>query len=287
MTWLIPAKTFLIGEYAALHGGPAILLTTEPYFKITTTTAHNNLANIHPDSPAGKWWSQQKQTELGLIWHDPYFGCGGLGASSAQFVGVFKAWHELHNLEFNIDELFDAYQQYAWQQIGTRPSGYDVLAQSMSGCVVINQHKITPPLYPWIFKDLAFILLHTGQKLATHHHLSTLKLDEHLEELHLIANSAIKAFQTSDNRLLIHSVNDYYTVLLNMGLVAPHTQTIIKKLREDPKILSAKGCGAMGSDTIVILLSVEDLPEIMKKLSQDSLTVLANTKNITINEKIL
>ena len=35
ITWKIPAKTFLVGEYAALTGACAIVLTTKPCFSFS------------------------------------------------------------------------------------------------------------------------------------------------------------------------------------------------------------------------------------------------------------
>lgn len=90
MKWLIPAKTFLLGEYAALAGASAILLTTYPCFELTLTSKNNQLSEIHPKSPAGVWW-QQQHLDHGLIWNDPYTERGGLGASSAQFLASYLA----------------------------------------------------------------------------------------------------------------------------------------------------------------------------------------------------
>ena len=49
--WTIPAKTFLMGEYAALAGESALLLTTTPHFELSLTD-NPGLHGIHPDSPA-------------------------------------------------------------------------------------------------------------------------------------------------------------------------------------------------------------------------------------------
>ena len=52
-TWSIPAKTFLVGEYAALKEQSAILLTTTPCFELRLTS-QPGLHGIHPQSPAGR-----------------------------------------------------------------------------------------------------------------------------------------------------------------------------------------------------------------------------------------
>ena len=52
-----PAKTLIVGDYAALDGGDAIVLNTAPRFscKIKKSQGEKTNFNIHPDSPAGQW----------------------------------------------------------------------------------------------------------------------------------------------------------------------------------------------------------------------------------------
>ncbi|WP_206753639.1 hypothetical protein, partial [Escherichia coli] len=59
MKWQIPAKTFLLGEYADIAGEPANLLTTSPCFALTLTE-NAKLEGIHPKSPAGLWWQKNQ-----------------------------------------------------------------------------------------------------------------------------------------------------------------------------------------------------------------------------------
>ncbi len=138
MKWFIPAKTFLVGEYVATQKGPAIILLTTSCFELSLIP-ENKLEGIHPDSPAGFWWRKQNHHQ-GLHWYDPYKK-GGLGASSAQFVGAFLADHYLKGKEINPRSLLDNYYSLTHLKLGTPPSGYDVLAQTMSLCAYINQKK--------------------------------------------------------------------------------------------------------------------------------------------------
>ena len=66
MKWFIPAKTFLLGEYAALAEASAIILTTTPCFELSLSSK-KGLSGIHPKSPAGLWWQQQQCLNKGLI----------------------------------------------------------------------------------------------------------------------------------------------------------------------------------------------------------------------------
>ena len=55
MNWCIPAKTFLLGEYVAIVGGAAIILTTTPGFEVRLVDT-GDVTGIHPSSPAGLFW---------------------------------------------------------------------------------------------------------------------------------------------------------------------------------------------------------------------------------------
>lgn len=155
MKWLIPAKTFLLGEYAAVAEASAIVLTTTPCFQLSHNTAPG-LVGIHPQSPAGLWWQQQKNIETGLSWHDPYAGIGGVGASSAQFLASYLASRMLQEKRPDMDSMLEAYYQSSWTGKGLRPSGYDVIAQSQHGCVYINRQKEIVQCYNWPFHNLSF-----------------------------------------------------------------------------------------------------------------------------------
>src|SRR4051812_39210067 len=107
MKWQIPAKTFLIGEYAALVGHSAILLTTTPCFELSLEPSEKNF--IHPESPAGLWLKKQ-EANIKLTWKDPYQGQGGLGASSAQFLSCYLATCYLQNKTVELEQLLQAYE---------------------------------------------------------------------------------------------------------------------------------------------------------------------------------
>ncbi len=253
MTWSIPAKTFLLGEYAAIAGAPAIVLTTSPCFKLTLSDKAG-LHGIHPESPAGRWWLAHGREDMGLEWYDPYQGRGGMGASSAQFLGAYLA--SLHGQKGGVrqEEMLDAYLQSAWSGEGLRPSGYDVLAQSLHGCVYIDRQTSHCQIFSWPFQDMTFLLLHTGKKLATHHHLQTMVLPSEIHSLALIVDRAKRAFESADSALLVDAVNGYHQQLKRMNLVAERSLEQIALLGKHHDVLAIKGCGAMGADVLLLLV---------------------------------
>lgn len=275
MTWLIPAKTFLIGEYAAVQGAPAILLTTSPCFTVALSN-EPGLYGIHPESPAGRWWIAQKISHFGLQWHDPYDSRGGLGASSAQFIGAYLASSEIKKKTVHQDNMMDTYFQLSWQGKGIRPSGYDVLAQLSHGCVFIENNQTKS--HQWPFHDLAFVLLHTGKKLATHQHLQQLNLSGEVQSLITTIESAQLAFNKADSSRLIDAINTYHDQLMQMSLVAETTLNYIEMLQKHDDILAMKGCGAMGSDILLLLTPLSRLEALLIYLSTTELKVIATNK---------
>ncbi|MGC1181331.1 hypothetical protein [Legionella sp.] len=268
MNWLIPAKTFLLGEYAALAEASALILTTTPCFKLSLTL-EKDLFGIHPDSPAGLWW-QQQGLDKGLVWEDPYAGRGGLGASSAQFLASYLASCFVQHKHPILDDMLSAYYQSSWTGKGLRPSGYDVIAQSQQGCVYINKKNKITQSYAWPFHDLSFFLLHTGIKLTTHHHLQESTLPQPIEYLSKLVDEAKQAFEQSNSQQLISSINRYHKQLVELNLVAHHSLMLIKQFKEYPEVLAIKGCGALGADVLLLMTSRTNAPSLSNKLKAEN-----------------
>lgn len=289
MKWHIPAKTFLLGEYAAIAEGSALILTTTPSFSLSINeSAANAQSTIHPESPAGKWLLHQNIVTKKMDWHDPYKGQGGLGASSAQFIGVFLADCYLHDKVPTLSALLSAYYTCAWNQKGLKPSGYDVIAQSQNGCVFINKSKQIIQSYAWPFNSLSFILIHSGKKLATHNHLLDTSLPNDLSSLSALSDNARIAFEESDAEKLVNSINRYHQKLAELSLVAQHSYELIQQLSNLKEVLAIKGCGAMGSDLILIVCEKQNKQHVIQQLSARGHHALAtednlNTKSLKIS----
>lgn len=286
MKWRIPAKTFLLGEYVAVASGPAIVLTTSPCFELSFAE-DDRVEGIHPESPAGQWWAHHRIPSQGLIWHDPYQGKGGLGASSAQFLSVYLASCRLLHVTPNHKALLDAYYQCAWRGEGLKPSGYDVLAQTQNRCVYINRQTREMKTYEWAFKDISFLLLHSGQKLATHYHLQTMSLPKAIDELTTTVDLAQAAFEQRNSDALVKAVNTYQQQLTNLRLVAPHSLEHIQMFNSQPEVLAAKGCGALGADVLLLIVPTNNLKAKVKNLRSEGWTVLATSDNLYAGRSLM
>ena len=235
MKWQIPAKTFLLGEYAALAEGSAIILTTSPYFELSLSTTNQGLSGIHPESPAGIWW-QQQNINKGLSFYDPYSSRGGLGASSAQFLGTYLACCQLNNKLPDLQEMLAAYYHCSWSGVGLKPSGYDAIAQSQKGCVYINKQSNTIKSYQWPFTDLSLLLIHSGVKLATHQHLQATTLPTSINQLSAIVEQAKQAFEQVNGEQLIKAINDYHQEINDLNRVAQHSLDIYQTIKSIPRV---------------------------------------------------
>jgi mevalonate kinase len=280
-TWSIPAKTFLLGEYAALADLGAMIITTNPCFELSLSSSPG-LHGIHPDSPAGLFWEQTQCSDAGLFWHDPFENRGGMGASTAQFLGAYWAACYLENKTPSRTHMLEAYWQFAWSGRGLKPSGYDLIAQSLSACVYLNRSHQQCESFLWNFTDLDFILVHTGHKLPTHHHLLETILPNDVLKLDAIVTLAKQAFTQSNSLDLVSAVNAYYQALLDMELVCLTTQKLVASLKLHPGVLAAKGCGAMGADVVLLLISPNHTRAIAQALLEMKLKILATTSLIKI-----
>lgn len=280
MRFSIPAKTFLVGEYLALSGLPALVITTTPHFELSLGTSAALLQHaIHPKSPAGQFLLSQMPHDRALLCDDPYQGKGGFGASSAQFVGAYLLYCTHVKMNPTLPGLFEAYQAVHQGQ-SIKPSGYDVLAQAIGGCVYIDKQNEKIDSLRWDFEDLSFGLFHTGKKLATHQHLSEISPIFENKILQRLVNKAHHAFLFKDSEALIEAVNGYHDALLEMGLVASHTTDFIHLCRQYPEVLAAKGCGALGADVILVLTRKTQMNALKSKMTGLGLEAIATTEQI-------
>lgn len=286
MKWKVPAKTFLLGEYAALNGGSALILTSKPCFELTLID-EPGLNGIDSSSPAGRYWLGLPPVEQGLSWHDPYEGIGGLGASSAQFLAVYLADCHLRNQQPNRKTLLERYFQFAWNGKGIKPSGYDVMAQEQQQCVFINGQRHETCNYPWPFSELAFILVHSRHKLATHEHLQSFQLNFSTDRLSRLAEQGCMAFEQANDTLLVNAVNACQQQLEALQLITPDSVKAIADLKSNEGVVAAKGCGALGADVILLLVEKRRLSGLRNELSGMGWNVLATNMELYIGEHLV
>jgi mevalonate kinase len=266
----VPSKTFLLGEYLAMQGGPAIMALTSPCFSL------NSKQRLHPDCMAARFWRdyQGRDCDWGLT--DPYHGKGGLGASSAEFVLAYK--QIFPQSQQNPAHLREIFFKYVDENAKQKPSGYDVMAQMHQGLLCIQENHIEP--LTWSFEQLGFVLVHTGQKLKTHEHLFTGQWTLDVEQLSQNVQKATHALKIQNDDLFVQSICDFHQALCESHLVATHSLDLLNQLRMNLPILASKGCGAMGADVMLLVMKIQNMPTVIRYLQQEKLDILATHQQL-------
>lgn len=292
----VPGKTFLVGEYLAMHGGPSILLNTAPRFILNVVPATGSQREVAfpRESPAGRFLARHAHelSHYKFVFSDPHMGKGGLGASSAQFVLAYAFSASLNpatrqqNLELN--RVLTEFRACAWdldRGDQNQASGADVVSQLTGQVTVFDGVSGRASALSWPFPRLRFTLIRTGQKLATHEHLKTQASQPGeipLTDLKKAVAMAIRSFSEKDDSLLIQAVKDYASSLSVAHLVAPQTNEILRLMKSGiPGILAAKGCGAMGADVVLILHRKEAADEIAFAVKRQGLEVCGSDQSLS------
>ena len=263
MKFWIPAKIFLLGEYIALRGLPSLVACTQPFFELEVEGHSEGLPqifNIHLKSPAGRFIEAQGLDFESVRFHDPYHGQGGVGASTAQFLGCFYA--SKHTTCIDLNDLLATYRTYTFQNQGFPPSGVDLIAQTAGGICYVDRIKNEQTVFAWPWPHLSLRFIRTRQKVLTHQHLAELtSLPEGpFEELVL---QATQALLQKDPDPFIFAINEYGTQMALQHFVTAETQTLLAYVKQHPACLAAKGSGALGADIVmaVIVKEAEDIFE--------------------------
>jgi mevalonate kinase len=266
----IPAKTFLLGEYLALKGGPSLIALTKPCFTIDASK------RLHPDCIAARFWQAKTATLLPFGLKDPYDGVGGMGASSAEYL---LAYHAYYGDFKDLEKLHQEYLQYAINP-GQKPSGYDVLAQTQQGISLIQQPNKHCLHFDWVFKELGFVLVHTGKKLPTHLHLQSSTQDFDWKKIAAATELGIDAISGNNVDKWLAAILSFQTELQKHHLLAPHSQALIENWQQQWPILAAKGCGAMGADVIALFLEKHNIDHVFSELSLKGFKMLATHQDL-------
>lgn len=294
------SKTFLVGEYAALAAGPALLVVTEPRIELRTEEMNLNSQpinpnqkqnlisyDLHPESFAAKLFANKK---FRVHLSKNKIPLNGLGVSTAEYLALWTIKNNLQSQIFTENDL-NEYRHYTHLESEIKPSGYDLLVQNQGGVVCVgfqNNHLDTTQYPRWPLKNVGFLLCYTHNKLATHSHLSSFNQSHRLSELSVISSRTVNAFKRHDEDQFVNGVKSFNEKLIEFGLVDKNTETTIKNIIAENKqnILAAKGCGAMGADVICFFSeNVEDLKtSIIEK--HNNLTPFATHLDITGSMKV-
>ncbi len=260
-----PSKIFLLGEYAVLAGGPALLASLAPRFELECVSAggYSFAELFSPLSPAGRLVANTRELPEGL-WRftDRLEGRGGLGASSAQYVLAQQA---MVSPKLDWKSIWRSFVELTSQgAIGIPPSGADVVSQVQGGVVCFDParesvREIASKLGPQI---LVFsTTTQVGRKVATHEHLAELGKKgfpdapwarELVGGLSQTVGAGVKAFEANEIAALGHAFDQASSLLKAAGLECAETSADRAAFKSVPGVLGAKGSGALQSDALLV-----------------------------------
>lgn len=282
----VPGKTFLAGEYLALVGGPALILSTEPKFILNIKKSSGHSKNpFHEQSPAGLFYQKSEKyfSQFSMQFQDPYQGLGGFGASSAQFVLLHGLWQlrVSQNLEsqhhFDWHEMLTDYRA-SHQAPGFAPSGADVVGQALGGLTYFQRRDGHVQNFAWPFDD-EILLFHTGHKVSTHEHLKEIK-DIPEEKMTAAVLRLKSALQAVDFAKFISALNEFSEILETKGWTLKRTLDIVAGLKENLNVRMAKGCGALGADVIMVIVDSENKIQVITDAQRLGLRFISSSRQM-------
>lgn len=281
-----PSKTFILGEYAVLDKGSAILLNSQPRFQCVISQGHppqNSSSFLFHDkskklssnkdifsNPLVEQWikkySLNSKTAF-LEWKDPHKGLGGFGFSSAQLNILYAYGSCLKDLstdKIHTKEVWRSYRSLDFQ--GCTPSGADLISQWAGGVCVFKQDSLSLESYIAIFPNLDCFILRTGERLDTYKYLKEFQMQD-VTRLKKIAEKGVEAMESQKEEQFIESIIEYGQALAQKKWVAKKTSEILEQVLKIKHVKAAKGCGAMGAETVIMFFDTEHKEEIQKQLS--------------------
>ncbi len=284
-----PGSLILMGEYAVLHGHPALVASIQTYIQATLTPRDDDI--IHIESSLGEFQQsintinldnlnnlnnlaiqkfsyvltaialckkQYNKTISGFnLTIDSEFAANlGLGSSAAVTVAVLQALYAWLNPNYQKHDLFNSALAVV-RQVQKRGSGADVAASVFGG---ILQYTAEPFHIAEIPHWPPTTILYSGHKTTTTDALAQLAqrntenlntAHELIEKLGQLSRLAIDLAWQQEWLLLGKHMNDAQKLLTALEVSTPAIDALIHELMSLPYIYGAKLSGAGLGDCVI------------------------------------
>ena len=270
----VPSKTFVVGEYAALQGVPALLLNTSPRFSLIAS--EREASQESQLTPVMKSLLPKfKLDKYHLQFVDPHKGRGGFGASGAELLLMVAFRRVLEKMELKpfsmLSEVEDVKNEIGWH-LG---SGYDVLSQTSGAATIIDRESQKIESSEWPFSDIGWVLLKGETKILTHEHLANLK-NRNFDRLAQVSRQTAEAFLLREQDNFLVGVREFYSELVHLDLVNVNVRKRVDELRDIEGVLATKGCGALGADITLVLFEMNCKEQVLAKIKSHFEIIEAN-----------
>lgn len=288
-----------MGEYGALLGGPVIVFCNEPKYTLAISPGDFSMKGIHSESPAGKLILKYQDlfSTKKIIFTDPYEGQGGLGASTAQFLGLYafiQGWDSARLKELSprdLELLLTEYQECAWDGSGAAPSGADLISQIYGGFVFFHrQNNFKIEKLQWPSTKIGMMLLKNSVKVPTHEHLKKINLDfatfsDGKKDIWNQSQDEVfrlkKFFEKDQAQDLFLSVQNFLSFLNSQDFICNETKVALNDLGKIQGVHTVKGCGALGADFLWLTYDISKEAEIVNQLKNLNYKNIYSLKNFS------
>lgn len=270
-----PGSLIIMGEYAVLHGFPAIVTAVNKYIMVTLTPRPDDKLCIYSElgqigmtinaiiiqHPFEFVLTALKLTDnlpsgVNIHIESEFPSTIGLGSSAAVTVALITALYRWKQQPIDLKAIYQNALQVI-QQVQGGGSGADVAASTFGGTILYQNEPvtITPlPDIPWL------AIIYSGQKASTTKALNQLKrqVKENPEmftpffaQLGELTSSAKTAILNNQWFQLGKLMNEAQTLLVEFGVSTPVIDNIVTALRQQLNILGAKLSGAGLGDCVI------------------------------------
>jgi hypothetical protein len=257
-----PLKIFLLGEYAVLEGGPAVITCLPERYRLVRAPSRGREARWKEGSPVARLAEHARAREVEIPEVEWRSDRPGFGESTAQFALLFYELAPALGLARDWKSALELYRQLTADE-PMPPSGADLVAQWLGGTTLVEGSEARP-----LALDLTSLLVFaTGIKVATHEHLRELARREDAPARRLVepARDAAVALMrvvgkpageslVRQARALGAALDGYAAALAREQLELPETREHREALRALPFVVGVKGAGALQADALVVLV---------------------------------
>lgn len=271
-----PGSLMLLGEYAVLHGGHALVAAVD--HRMTVRLSPRNDSAIHITSQLGKLeidlkqfavqppfqflltaiknYLEQLPSGFNIIVDSEFSDQMGFASSAAVTVATLKVLHEWLQLPISNHDLILKARDVV-RLVQGMGSGADVAACVLGGVVAYRAEPFSADTIPY---QHPITVIYSGGKTKTadairmvnHYFSSHPKLFESIcQAIDTCAQVGIHAAHESDHIELGKIMNVQQGLMDSLGVCTPILTGIIDMLRNDPAILGVKISGSGFGDCVI------------------------------------